>query len=269
MANPTKIPLSIFLVVTALSSADSSRILLQVVPQPFDLVNPPAAVGPLLSPSPQHPLVMGLTTMISPDRPGPQPQVSVSPSSNPTLSFFMHDVLGGSHPSARVVTGITAESDTAAADLPFSKPNKNIFPLPGGVPLINNNKNYNSGKVLTAGQLTAMDDELTEGEELGSAVMGRAQGFYFVCSSDGSSHTIAFTVVLHQHNQDDGKDEDTISFFGVHRRVSPESPIAVVGGTGKYEKAGGFAVIENLRRRENQHMTDGEDMIVRFSVYLS
>ncbi|XP_022157846.1 dirigent protein 9-like [Momordica charantia] len=165
----------------------------------------------------------------------------------------MHDVLGGSHPSTRVVTEITAQSDTAAAGLPFSKPNKNIFPLPGGVPLINYNKNYNSGKVLSAGQLTAMDDELTEGEELGSAIMGRGQGFYFVSSLDGSSHTIAFTVVLHQHNQDDNKDEDTIIFFRVHRRVSLESPIAVVGGIGKYEKAEGFAMIENLRRRENQH----------------
>jgi hypothetical protein len=29
----------------------------------------------------------------------------------PSLSFFMHDILGGSHPSSRVVTGIVANSD--------------------------------------------------------------------------------------------------------------------------------------------------------------
>lgn len=118
------------------------------------------------------------------------------------------------------------------------------------------------------GSLTAIDDEVTDGEELGSAVVGRAQGFYFVSSLDGSSHTVAFTVILRRHNDDDD-DQDTISFFGVHRRGSPESPIAVVGGTGKYEKAGGFAVIENLRRRESQHLTDGVDTIVHVSVYLS
>lgn len=118
------------------------------------------------------------------------------------------------------------------------------------------------------GSLTIIDDEVTEGEELGSAVVGRAQGFYFVSSLDGSSHTVAFTVIVHRHNEEE-EEEDTISFFGVHRRVSPESPIAVVGGTGKYEKAGGFAVIENLRRGENQHVTDGVDTIVHFSVYLS
>lgn len=100
--------------------------------------------------------------------------------------------------------------------------------------------------------------------------MGRGQGFYFVSSLDGSSHTVALTIILDQHDEDvEKKDEDTISFFGVHRRGSPESPVAVVGGTGKYENAGGFAVIENLRRRENQYMTDGDDTIVHFRVYLS
>lgn len=111
---------------------------------------------------------------------------------------------------------------------------------------------------------------MTEGEELGTAVVGRAQGFYFVSSFDGSSHTVALTVVVRRHDGDEEKkDEDTISFFGVHRTVTVESLIAVVGGTGKYENAGGFAVMENLRRRENQHLTDGADIIVHFTVYLS
>ncbi|XP_038895510.1 dirigent protein 9-like [Benincasa hispida] len=255
MANPTNtnFPLSFFFILTALSSADSSRIILnQVAPQPLDQLKS-------------------------------------------DLSFFMHDILGGSHPTARTVTGTTPNKAQPTAGLPFSKPKKSIFPLPGGVPLINTNRNSNGGGTnnnnnnnqpfVTAGQLpsgaalqhvmfgslTTIDDELTEGEELGSAVMGRGQGFYFVSSLDGSSHTVALTVILHQYDEEDKekKDEDTISFFGVHRRGSPESPIAVVGGTGKYENAGGFAVIENLPRRDNQYMTDGDDMIVHFRVYLS
>ncbi|XP_075496091.1 uncharacterized protein LOC142533268 [Primulina tabacum] len=60
-----------------------------------------------------------------------------------TLSLFMHDILGGSHPSGREMTGIVANSN--ANNLPFSKPNNQIFPINSGVPLntingfINNN----------------------------------------------------------------------------------------------------------------------------------
>ncbi|CAF2378420.1 unnamed protein product [Brassica napus] len=43
----------------------------------------------------------------------------------PVLEFFMHDVLGGSHPSARVVTGIVAQTEVNG--IPFSKSNNNIF----------------------------------------------------------------------------------------------------------------------------------------------
>ncbi|XP_022954434.1 dirigent protein 24-like [Cucurbita moschata] len=218
-----KLPLSLFLFLTALSSADSATILHLSAPQP----------------------------------------------PTPTLSFFMHDIMGGSHPSARTVTGATPKSKAAepSSGLPFSKPKNNIFPIPGGVPLITTDK---KPEFVVFGSLTAIDDEVTDGEELGSAIVGRAQGFYFVSSLDGSSHTVAFTVIVRRHNDgDNNDDEDTISFFGVHRRGSPESPIAVVGGTGKYEKAGGFAVIENLRRRESQHLTDGVDTIVHVSVYLS
>ncbi|KAM1287291.1 hypothetical protein FF1_001221 [Malus domestica] len=49
----------------------------------------------------------------------------------PHLSFFMHDILGGSHPSIRVVTGLVA---TTVLNVAFSKPNNNIFPVSGGPP---------------------------------------------------------------------------------------------------------------------------------------
>ncbi|XVF23780.1 hypothetical protein REPUB_Repub13aG0068600 [Reevesia pubescens] len=232
---------------------------------------------------------------------------------DPVLSFFMHDILGGSHPSARVVTGIIANSEISG--IPFSKTNNDVFPLQGAAPLLNGNNinnlinpnnapfltgltgaqsnavlqntgnnnnvlNGNSQPFVTAGQLppgslqrlmfgsiTVIDDELTEAHELGSAVLGKAQGFYLASSLDGSSQTIALTVLLHggEHGHEL---EDTISFFGVHRTVSPESQIAVVGGTGKYENARGFATVETLHQ-EDQHITDGVDTILHFNVYLT
>ncbi|XP_041000400.1 dirigent protein 24-like [Juglans microcarpa x Juglans regia] len=236
----------------------------------------------------------------------------------PALTFFMHDILGGTHPSARVVTGIIA--NTQFNGLPFTQPNDNIFPLTGGVPLSNvdlsgivNNNNLpiiaglngvdpqastviqNSGNndiidssngnlpFVTAGQLpsgltlqklmfgslTVIDDELSEGHDLGSPVIGKAQGFYLSSSLDGTSQTIAVTVLLHGLSGGDHLQvvEDTISFFGVHRSAMHESQIVVIGGTGKYENAKGYATVETLHQ-EDQHATDGVDTILQFSVFL-
>lgn len=240
---------------------------------------------------------------------------------HPQLSFFMHDVLGGSSPSARVVTGIIAASGITG--VPFSKPSDNIFPPIGGVPFVNgnfrripningiiNNQNLpfiaglnaaqlrsntvlqntgNSNQVpgggnqpfVSAGQLpadstlqqllfgsiTVFDDELTEGHELGSSVIGRAQGFYMASSLDGTSHTIAATVMLHGKERGDVV-EDTISLFGVHRMASEASQVAVIGGTGKYEHAKGYTTMESLRD-VHSHTTDGVDTVYQFNVYLS
>ncbi|GMI87069.1 hypothetical protein like AT2G39430 [Hibiscus trionum] len=238
----------------------------------------------------------------------------------PTLSFFMHDILGGLHPSARVVTGVIANSEING--IPFSKTNNDLFPVDGAAPLLtggninninnlnnlintnnvpfltgltgaqtnailqntgNNDNVLNTGSTpfVTGGQLppgtlqrlmfgtiTVIDDQLTEAHELGSAVIGKAQGFYLASSLDGNSQTIALTVLLHggEHAQEI---LDTISFFGVHRTVSPESQIAVVGGTGKYEHAKGYARVETLLHQEDQHITDGVDTILNFNVYLT
>ncbi|PWA96555.1 plant disease resistance response protein [Artemisia annua] len=239
---------------------------------------------------------------------------AVAGGEHPTLSFFMHDVLGGSHATSRVVTGIVASSDANA--VPFSTPNSQVFPVTGGIPLnningiVNNNNlpflagfngnnpnNPNSNTVLqntgnnnvvnggnnlpfvAAGQLpagitiqqlmfgsiTVIDNEITEGHELGTGVLGRGQGFYLSSSLDGSSHTFALTTLFHGS---DHEVDDSISFFGVHRTASEISHIAVIGGTGKYEEAKGYATIESLPQ-VNDHTTDGVETIVHVNVYLT
>ncbi|KAK2413353.1 dirigent protein [Trifolium repens] len=231
----------------------------------------------------------------------------------PSLSFFMHDILGGSHPSARVVAGIVANTDVTG--LPFSKLNNNLFPITGGIPLVNpklngivTNNNLpnlvglsaaqsstvfkNSGtsntvsggnnqpfvsagnlpggftiQKLMFGSVTVIDDQLTEDHELDSSVIGRAQGFYLASSLDGTSKTVVLTVLVHGGEHHDGVD-DTISLFGIHRTASPESEIAVIGGTGKYENARGYASLETLLK-EDEHTTDGADTILHFSIYIT
>ncbi|XP_068328576.1 dirigent protein 24-like [Pyrus communis] len=277
--------------------------------EPAIVPTPVANVAPVATPA--VPVTTPVAGPVTTSLTGP---TAAARTETPHLSFFMHDILGGSHPSVRVVTGLIANTVLNPA---FSKPNNNIFPVSGGTPLTNNNINgflnnnnnipniaglsgltnsqsstviQNSGNnnivnggsnqpFVTAGQLpngatlqklmfgsvTVIDDDLTEGHELGSAVLGKAQGFYMASSLDGNSHTMAFTVLLHAGEHDV---EDTISLFGVHRTASPVSHIAVIGGTGKYENANGYAAIESLHQVD-QHTTDGVDTIMQISVYLS
>ncbi|KAK4756776.1 hypothetical protein SAY87_006903 [Trapa incisa] len=244
----------------------------------------------------------------------------------PQLSFYMHDIIGGSHPSSRIVTGFVTSTQINA--VPFSKPTNMLFPFNGGIPLVNvkgnhvngadhlngiiNNNNLpyitgfsgaqvgtvvqNSGdnnqvagggnqpfvsvgqlpagatlQQLMFGTITVVDDELTEGHELGSNVLGKAQGLYLASSLDGTSHTMAMTLWFHgdgNGNNSLQEVDDTISLFGVHRTGLPVSQVAIVGGTGKYEHARGYAAVETLPQ-ENQHTTDGVDTIMHFRIYLS
>ncbi|CAD6203147.1 unnamed protein product [Miscanthus lutarioriparius] len=225
------------------------------------------------------------------------------------LTFFMHDILGGSQPSGRIVTGVVA-SAAANGQLPFARPNTNIFPIQGAMPLpqgasnlinsnnvpyvaglggtssavVQNNGNPGNGgnknipfvnagdlpsgvtlQNLLFGTTTVIDDELTEGHELGAGVIGRAQGFYVASSQDGTSKTIVLTAMFEGPEAPHGG--DTLSFFGVHRMAAPESHIAIIGGTGKYEHAKGFAAIQTLHPGD-EHTTDGVETLLQFNVHL-
>ncbi|KAG6681566.1 hypothetical protein I3842_13G099800, partial [Carya illinoinensis] len=205
------------------------------------------------------------------------PDANVSPVAGPTattlgtissasveqlpFSFFMHDIFGGSAPTSRVVAGKIAAA-TKINTPPFSKPNNygGVFPMNGGqflpgAPM----------QKLLFGTITVLDDELTKGHELGYPIIGKAQGFHLATSMDGSSHTMVFAAVFHN---EDHHYYDTISFFGVHRTAAArDSQLAIVGGTGKYTNAKGYAAIQTLHLSD-QHITDGVDTILQFNVYL-
>ncbi|KAL2487829.1 Dirigent protein 25 [Forsythia ovata] len=221
-----------------------------------------------------------------------------------TLSFFMHDILGGSRPSAIAVTGIVA-NPAVGGQVPFAKPNGAVLPVNNGIPtnnaisnnnipfltglsgfssnvMQNNNGNNIIGGVpgfpamnsaqfpsgttlqkLMFGTMTVFDDELTEGHDLGSGLVGKAQGFYIASSEDGNSQTMAFTVMFTS-----GSYADSLSLFGVHRTAVSESHLAIMGGTGKYVNAKGFATVKTFPGT-NQHETDGVETLLQINVYLA
>ncbi|KAK6933249.1 Dirigent protein [Dillenia turbinata] len=230
----------------------------------------------------------------------------INPNPDHTLTFFMHDILGGSNPSARAVTGIVT-NPAVNGQLPFAKPNGAVLPVNNGVPINNansgiisnnnlpfltglggstsnviqnngnnlfggfnlpvvNNAQIPGGTVLQKlmfGTLTVIDDELSEGHELGSGTVGKAQGFYVASSVDGTSQTMAFTAMF-----ESGSYADSLSFFGVHRTAVSESQLAIMGGTGKYVNAKGFATIKTLPSVD-QHATDGVETLLEFTVYVT
>ncbi|KAL1109055.1 hypothetical protein V6Z11_D03G153500 [Gossypium hirsutum] len=203
-------------------------------PLPTPIANTTPVIGPAMEPS-------------------STPMQANTSDHRPTLSFYMHDIFGGSTPSVRVVAGPMESLSPRNASGIIT--NKGI-PLPSQATL----------QRLLFGAVTVIDDELTQGCEYGSSIMGKAQGFYVASSMDGSSHTMAFTAMF--HDEDDHDKDDAISFFGVHRTAAVESPIAIVGGTGKYENAQGYAVVETLPNT-NQYTVDGVDTLLQFSVFIT
>ncbi|KAF2295941.1 hypothetical protein GH714_035250 [Hevea brasiliensis] len=240
-----------------------------------------ASSAPTLDEEPPVPVVppQPFPTPLTPTQPNPSVAAASSGSIvNPdhALTFFMHDILGGSNPTARAVTGIVS-NPAVNGQVPFAKPNGAVLPVDNGVPqnnnnngLINNNNlpfltglSGTTANVLMFGTITVIDDELTESHDLRSGFVGRAQGFYVASSVDGTSQTMAFTTMFQN-----GHYEDSLTFFGVHRTAVSESQLAIMGGTGKYVNAKGFAIVKTFPAT-NQHETDGVETLLEFTVYVS
>ncbi|CAI9770537.1 unnamed protein product [Fraxinus pennsylvanica] len=146
--------------------------------------------------------------------------------------------------------------------------NNNENNIIGGVPgfLVLDSAQFSSGTTLQKlmfGTMTVFNDELTKGHDLGSGLVGKAQGFYMASSEDGNSQTMAFTVMFTS-----GSYADSLNLFGVHRTAVAESHLAIMGGTGKYVNAKGFATVKTFPAT-NQHETNAVERLLQINVYLA
>ncbi|RZC92920.1 hypothetical protein C5167_007244 [Papaver somniferum] len=112
------------------------------------------------------------------------------------------------------------------------------------------------------GTMNVFDVELTG--ELGSGLVGKAQGFYVVSSKDASSLTMMFTAVFNSENY-----ADTLSFFGVRNTAVSESHLAIMGGIGKYTSEKGFATITAITSTSHISLADEANSLLRFLVFLA
>ncbi|KAI4369731.1 hypothetical protein MLD38_018145 [Melastoma candidum] len=217
----------------------------------------------------------------------------------PILELYMQDILGGSSPTARPITGLLGSIYNG--QVPFARPigfrtprgavaipNANgVVPTVNGVtgiPLgtglagnrfaggatnvVNNNNNLigtqlgADGLGLGFGTITVIDDILSTMPELGSQTIGKAQGVYVASSAEGMTQMMTFTAMF-----EEGEYGDTLNFFGVYRIGSAMSRLSVTGGTGKYESACGFAEVRSLVP-PGQVIADGAETLLRITVHL-
>lgn len=224
--------------------------------------------------------------------------IAVDPAPEPVLELYMHDILGGSSPTARPITGLLG--NIYSSQVPFAKPigflpPSNGVAVPnanGAIPTVNGatglplgtglsgtafagnqndqNKNGNIATQLAAdglglgfGTITVIDDILTSSPDLGSQSLGKAQGIYMASSADGSRQLMAFTAMM-----EGGEYNDNLNFFGVYKIGSTMSQLSVTGGTGKFKNANGIAELRPLIP-PGQHATDGAETLLRVTVHLN
>jgi len=214
----------------------------------------------------------------------------------PVMELYMHDILWGSNPTARPVTGLLGSIYSGqvpfATPVGFNTPQGGI-PIPnanGALPTVNgvtgiplgtglagtifapnsNNNNQNNAQLalgpdglgLGFGTVTVIDDVLTYQPELGSQLVGKAQGVYVASSADGSRQMMAFTAVF-----EGGEYGDSLNFYGLYKIGSTMSRLCVIGGTGKFKSARGFAELRPLIP-PGQVSTDGAETLLRITVHL-
>ncbi|KAK9282670.1 hypothetical protein L1049_010890 [Liquidambar formosana] len=211
----------------------------------------------------------------------PSPSQDHPNSTHSPVTFLMQDVLNGTHRLSRPAT--TKFNN----QLPFPKP-LGFFPPDGGIPLPEPNPTLPATGLSTQtldlssiglsfpaiatlhelefGTVTVIDEVLFEGSVFGLPIVGKAQGMYVASSEDGSSHMVAMTAVFANNEFKDG-----LRFFGVHRTDVSESHIAVIGGTGKYHNANGYATVKAVTIGSNAigSENEGANKVLLFNVYLS
>ncbi|KAJ8763953.1 hypothetical protein K2173_003735 [Erythroxylum novogranatense] len=223
--------------------------------------------------------------------------VDPAPESEPVFEFYMHDIIGGSNPTARPVTGLLGNIYTG--QVPFARPigflpPQNGVAIPnanGAIPTVNGvngiplgtglagtafagqpNAQNSNGQIQTQlgpdglglgfGTITVIDDILTSSPEVGTQQLGKAQGVYVASSAEGSTQMMAFTAIF-----EGGEFGDSLNFYGIYKIGSTMSHLSVTGGTGKFKNSIGFAELRELIPT-GQHFIDGAETLLRITVHL-
>ncbi|KAG9138261.1 hypothetical protein Leryth_001463 [Lithospermum erythrorhizon] len=104
-----------------------------------------------------------------------------------------------------------------------------------------------------------VDDPLTEGPDPSSRIIGRAQGLYAIASEDSASLMMAINLAFME-----GKyNGSTVSIFGRNPFLEAEREMPIVGGSGLFRFARGYA-----RAKTVKYVPSTGDAIVEYNVYV-
>ncbi|MCO5576979.1 hypothetical protein L7F22_030800 [Adiantum nelumboides] len=93
------------------------------------------------------------------------------------------------------------------------------------------------------GATLVFDDKLTEGPNPKSTEIGRGQGLYTLASLTSADLLLVFTAIFHRPTIYNGS---TLCLHGSDRVFLPEREIGVVGGTGHFRWARGYATLSTV-----------------------
>ncbi|GMI87341.1 hypothetical protein HRI_002403400 [Hibiscus trionum] len=140
------------------------------------------------------------------------------------LHFFFHDVISGKKPSAVKIAGPA------------------------------NSSAYGFGTTMM------MDDALTEGSEISSKLVGRAQGIYAMAAQEG----VAFLMVMNLAFTEGTYNGSSISVLGRNPVLNDVREMPIVGGSGVFRFARGYALAHTVWFDYNTG-----DATVEYNVYVS
>lgn len=102
-----------------------------------------------------------------------------------------------------------------------------------------------------------VDDPLTEGLEPGSKVVGRAQGMYALASQ----HDSGLLMVMNFAFVEGRFNGSTLSILGRNQVLNPVREMPIVGGSGLFRFARGYALAKTIRYNQKTG-----DAVVEYNV---
>ncbi|KAK7270093.1 hypothetical protein RIF29_22994 [Crotalaria pallida] len=198
------------------------------------------------------------------------------------ITFLMPHMLNGTQPSDNSATTKVNDELPFKKPLGFLPPSEGI-PIPQNIPTIPATSSSTQTLDLSSigfsfptratlqelefGLVTSIDEDLLEGDGDKLHQLGKAQGVYVASSEDRSSHMVALTASFVRG----GEYQDGLRLFGVHRSDVFESHVAVIGGTGKYYGANGYAAVKVVDKvgSSTQEGKVTSSKFLLFDVYLS
>lgn len=124
---------------------------------------------------------------------------------------------------------------------------------------------------LELGKTTSIQEELLQEMDGTLHKFGKAEGVYVTGGSEDNNENGSYMMALTVNFGEDDDDKAELRLFGELRSQVIESHVAVIGGSGKYEDANGYASIKVVQRVGFSRRHKGivtSSMLLSFDVYL-